>query len=149
MSRDGGETASPAITSDIRQKEPILVNTAPSPHQTILLAEDEDAIRRLVCRLLQESGFEVIAATNGKDALQKAQEHDGKIDLLLSNIDMPEMTGIELAAQIALARPETKVMFVSALPSGTLVLDGSWQFLPKPFMPNMLKERIHMLLSGR
>ena len=120
---------------------------APQPARTILLAEDKEGIRNLVCRLLADNGWNVIAAKNGKEALEAAHQHEGPIDLLLSNIDMPEMSGIELAAEIKHLRPETKILFISALPSGTLVLDGNWEFLPKPFMPAMLKDRIHTLLN--
>ena len=82
-----------------------------------------------------------------KEAIHKAQQHKGKIALLLSNIDMPEMTGIELATQIKLARPDTKIMLMSGLHSGMVVVDHGWHFLPKPFTADMLKERIRALLN--
>jgi two-component system, cell cycle sensor histidine kinase and response regulator CckA len=122
------------------------VNLEGTEQQTVLLAEDIESMRTFVSRVLIQSGFNVIAATNGKDAIQRAQEHKGKIALLLSDIEMPEMTGIELAAQIKLSRPDIKIMLMSGSRS-EIVLRDDWEFLPKPFTPDMLNERIRALLS--
>jgi DNA-binding response OmpR family regulator len=86
-------------------------------------------------------------ASDGKQALQKAREFDGIIDLLLSDVEMPGMTGIELAIQLNQERPDTKVLLISGLASGMLVLNNGWQFLPKPFMSDMLRDRIRDFLS--
>lgn len=117
--------------------------------KTILLAEDEWPIRSLVLTLLQESGYSVIVAGDGIDALERAREHKGEIHLLLSNIQMPRMTGIELATQLCIERPETGILLISGMDAGMLVLDHGWQFLPKPVMPQMVKQKIESMLKDQ
>lgn len=97
--------------------------------------------------VLKTGGFQVLTAEDGLIALEKARNHDGKIHLLLSNLQMPGMTGIELATQISVQRPDTKVLLMSGLTTGMLVLDKGWQFLPKPFVPDMLKQKIELMLQ--
>ena len=115
--------------------------------RTILLAEDDSTVREFIVELLTTGGFKVLTAEDGLDALEKAKNHSGKIDLLLSNLQMPRMTGIELATQISMERPETKVLLMSGLTSGLLLLGKGWQFLPKPFLPDMLKQKIELVLN--
>lgn len=115
--------------------------------KTILFAEDNEQLKSFVETLLQRCGYKVISATDGKDALQKAREFDGIIHLLLSDIEMPGMTGVELAIQLNRERPETKIMLISGLDSGMLVLNNGWQFLPKPFLSEMLRDRIRDFLT--
>jgi DNA-binding response OmpR family regulator len=115
--------------------------------KTILLAEDEEPVRTFVNALLEASGYSVIVAVDGKDALEKSRAHAGRIDLLLSNIEMPGMNGVELATQLRRERAETRILLISGFPSGLLVLDEGWQFLPKPFVPNMLKAKIRLMLQ--
>ena len=114
--------------------------------KTVLLAEDEEAVRTFAYAVLSNCGYQIIVAIDGLEALEKARQHTGEIHLLLSNIQMPNMTGIELATQLQLERPDVKVLLMSGLPAGLLVLDGGWQFLPKPFMAKMLKEKIALML---
>jgi DNA-binding response OmpR family regulator len=101
----------------------------------------------LVTLLLHRCGYEVILARDGKEALQKAREFDGVIHLLLSDVHMPGMTGIELAVQLNQERPDTKILLLSGLPTGTPDLNSGWQFLPKPFRPEILIDRIRDFLS--
>ena len=117
--------------------------------KTILLAEDEAPVRSFVLSLLKKSGYNIIVAVDGLEALQKAKEHKGKIHLLLSNIQMPRMTGIDLATQLRIERPETGILLISGMDAGMLVLNHGWQFLPKPFMPQMLKEKIALMLNDQ
>ena len=67
--------------------------------------------------------------------------------MLLSDVEMPGMTGIELAIQLNRERPEAKILLISGLDSGMLVLNNGWQFLPKPFMADMLRDRIRDFLT--
>jgi two-component system cell cycle sensor histidine kinase/response regulator CckA len=122
---------------------------ASTPRSTILFADDDGALQKLVAALLEGCGYRVIVARNGADALQKAREFEGMIHLLLSDVDMPGMTGIELAIQLNQERPDTRILLISGLPAGLLVLNNGWQFLPKPFMSDMLKDRIRDVLSER
>jgi two-component system cell cycle sensor histidine kinase/response regulator CckA len=118
-----------------------------SDRKTILLAEDDEAVREFVKAVLSVSQFNVITAVDANDAMEKAAAWEGRIDLLLSNIQMPGMTGIELATQLQRQRPEMKVLLMSGLQTGILVLDEGWQFLPKPFVPNMLRDKIRAMLG--
>ena len=115
--------------------------------KTILLADDDGRLRKFVSELLTRLGYNLIIAADGKEALEKALAFDGKIDLLLSDIEMPGMTGIELAIQLNRARPATRILLISGLDSGMLVLNNGWQFLPKPFVSDMLRDRIRDFLA--
>lgn len=123
---------------------------APTPNgKTILLAEDERPARTFVLIMLQKAGYNVIVAVDGQDGLEKSRQFKGTIDLLLSDVEMPNMTGVELATQIQIDRPEICVLLMSGLASGMLLMNDGWQFLPRPFMFNVLKDRIKHLLLGQ
>jgi two-component system cell cycle sensor histidine kinase/response regulator CckA len=118
-----------------------------SSKQTILFAEDHGQLQKSVAELLIRYGYNIIVASDGQEALRKAREFAGVIHLLLSDVDMPGMTGIELAIQLNQERPDTKILLISGLATGMLVLNNGWQFLPKPFMADMLRDRIRDFLS--
>jgi DNA-binding response OmpR family regulator len=124
-----------------------MIPAAPNPERTILLADDDGPLRTFVSALLTRCGYNLIVAGDGREALQKAREFDGIIDLLLSDIEMPGMTGIELAIQLNRERPLTRILLISGVTSGLLVLNNGWQFLPKPFLGDMLRDRIRDFLS--
>ena len=115
--------------------------------KTILFADDDGQVQKFVSELLHRSGYKVILACDGNDALQKARDFQGIIHLLLSDVQMPGMTGIELAIQVNQERPDTKILLISGLDSGMLVLNNGWQFLPKPFLADMLRDRIRDFLT--
>jgi len=115
--------------------------------KTILLVEDEPPVRSFVHLLLLGDGYDVIVVENGIEALDKSREHTGEIHLLLSDVQMPQMTGTELAIQIAIERPNIKIILMSGFPSDMLVHNHGWDFLPKPFDAQMLRERISMVLD--
>ena len=119
----------------------------PNSKKTILLADDDGQLRKFVSTLLTRCGYDLIIASDGKEALQKSLDHDGDIHLLLADVEMPGMTGIELAIQINQSRPKTKILLISGLASGLLVLNNGWQFIPKPFMADMLRDRIRDFLT--
>src|SRR5260370_34873228 len=77
--------------------------------QTILFVDDQQLFRESIAALLSKSGYRVIAATNGSDALQKAYEFKGPIHMLVADVEMPGMSGIELAIQLRRGRPENKI----------------------------------------
>jgi DNA-binding response OmpR family regulator len=125
----------------------MMVAGGPNSDITILLADDDGELRKLVLRLLTRCGYNLIVADDGRDALQKAREFDGVIHLLLSDVEMPGMTGIELAIQLNQERPDTKILLISGLATGMLVLNNGWQFLPRPFMADLLRDRVRDFLS--
>jgi PAS domain S-box-containing protein len=117
---------------------------------TVLLVDDEPAVRRATHRMLERAGFAVIDAPNGEEALRIARAHPGPIDLLLTDVVMPLMGGPELAGHLARERPDTPVLFVSgyseenAFPGGRVGTDG--RFLHKPFTLEALMEAAGRLL---
>jgi CheY-like chemotaxis protein len=119
---------------------------------TVLVAEDEDAVRSLACRVLRKHGFNVLEASNGAHAIEVARNHDGVIHLLLSDLVMPQLGGRELAEQLMAARPNIKVVFMSGYSSDALMQRGinhaKAGFLEKPFTPNALVSKIRELLSS-
>jgi len=115
--------------------------------KTVLLAEDEQPVRTFVLAMLQDNGYNVIVAVDGQDALEKSRHFQGTIHLLLSDVQMPNMTGIELATQLQIDRPDIRVLLMSGMAAGMLLLNEGWQFLPKPFMFNLLRERLQHLLQ--
>ncbi len=119
----------------------------PNADKTILFADDDGRLQKFVAALLIKAGYSLILANDGKDALQKAREYKGKIHLLLSDVEMPHMTGIELAIQLNQERPDTKILLISGLDTGILVLNNGWQFLPKPFMGDMLRDKVRDFLN--
>jgi len=121
--------------------------SASNSDKTILFADDDGQLQEFVAALLHECGYKVILARDGNEAIKEARAFDGVIHLLLSDVEMPGMTGIELAIQINQERPETKILLISGLATGMLVLNNGWSFLPKPFMPEMLRDRIRDFLS--
>jgi two-component system, cell cycle sensor histidine kinase and response regulator CckA len=86
---------------------------------------------------------------DGLEALQKARDYKGEIHLLLSDLGMPRMTGIELATQLSLERLEMGVLLISGGSAGMLVLNHGWQLLPKPFMFQALRQTIEAMLNDK
>ena len=109
---------------------------------TILVAEDEQQVRSLLCRVLTACGYAVIEAADGCEALRKSQDHDGKIDMLITDIVMPGMNGRMLAQNLARTRPETKLLYISGYTGGVvnrdeIAAEGA-KLLAKPFSPDAL-----------
>ncbi len=119
--------------------------------RTILLAEDEDAIRSLVVRLLRRHGFQVLAARHGREALDLAEQHVGDIDLLLTDVVMPQMGGFELAERFREIRPDAKVVMMSGYTQGNViprgVADGTTPFIQKPFETQQLMRTVQRALD--
>jgi two-component system, cell cycle sensor histidine kinase and response regulator CckA len=115
--------------------------------QYILVVDDEGTIRNFVSNFLTLKGYNVLVAATGEEALQLSKDHQKPLHLLLSNIQMPGITGIELGARISRERPETRVMLMSGFEGGMLVLNEGWHFLHKPFVPSQMLGLIKALLS--
>jgi DNA-binding NarL/FixJ family response regulator len=88
-----------------------------------------------------------MAASTGAEAIQRAHEFQGPIHMLLATIEMPDMTGIELAQRLNRERPDTKILLLSTLDSGMLLLSEGWHFLPAPFESEMLRARVRDILK--
>ncbi len=119
--------------------------------ETILLVEDDTAVRAVAHRSLRRFGYDVLTAARGEDALQIAEDHDGEIDLLLTDIMMPGMNGVEVASAVSKIRPGIQIFFMSGYADQDLVRQGLLEpgthFLQKPFTPQELAERIRQILD--
>jgi DNA-binding NtrC family response regulator len=118
------------------------------PNQrTILVVDDDPDILEVVSALLVDGGYHVLAACSGEAALQQSRLYKGEISLLLSDFQMPAMSGIELATQMCRVRPDLKVLMMSGFTDGMLVLNEGWHFLAKPFVSSQLRALILGLVS--
>ena len=114
----------------------------------ILLAEDDRLVRDVVRAMLTKAGYAVLDATDGEHALEVSRNFEGSIDVLLTDMKMPRMDGLQLSSLIAKERPGIKVLMMSGKTSGELLLVGrSVEFLRKPFLPKTLWDRLSILLE--
>jgi two-component system, cell cycle sensor histidine kinase and response regulator CckA len=120
------------------------------PGRTVLVAEDEESVRMLAVRVLEREGYEVLQAGDGAEALRVADAFPDRIDLLVSDLVMPEMGGRELARRLRVLRPETAILLMSGYDEEMVMgrMDGD-DFLPKPFSPNVFAQRVAALLTYR
>jgi signal transduction histidine kinase len=120
--------------------------------ETILLVEDEPAVRGLVHETLRLHGYTVLEARHGIEALMTGAKHQGPIHLLLTDVVMPQMSGPEVAEKIQIVRPGIKVLYMSGYPDHPLFEQGGIardaSFLPKPFTPNVLAKKVRDVLDG-
>jgi DNA-binding response OmpR family regulator len=112
----------------------------------ILLAEDEAVVRNVVYAALTNAGYEVLPAVDGAAALEVSRGYDGVIDLLLTDIYMPNLKGTELARTLQQERPGIRILMMTGQ-SGELTDALRPQLLHKPFRPGQLLERVHAALS--
>ena len=121
---------------------------------TVLLAEDEPGVRRLLARMLRAGGYEVLEAPNGVDALRLGRQNADRLAALVTDVDMPAIGGVELARRLGRRWPDLPVLFISGavadpLAQGDLAAPaGRSQFLAKPFTEHALLEALHGLLAG-
>jgi len=127
------------------ETSPLEKRLAPRDAGTVLVVEDQDEVRGLACTILRESGYDVLEAAGGDEALRLARRHDGPIRLLLTDVIMPGMNGKELAARMAPVRPSTRVIFMSGY-TDRVSLDDNAPFLEKPFTATRLLERVRQVL---
>jgi len=125
-----------------------MADTKPSSKQ-VLLAEDEPVVRNLMQRLLHSWGYRVTSARNGREAMDIAEEHKGEIDLLVSDVTMPEMDGPELAQKLKAKRPSLRVILLSGYSQVQIVLQRGWKFIQKPFRSQDLKAAVEDSLKDK
>jgi signal transduction histidine kinase/ActR/RegA family two-component response regulator len=126
---------------------------APQGTETVLVVEDDDAVRDLAVRCLMKYGYHVLPAGDGEEALETSSGHEGAIDLLLTDVVMPRMNGKELASRLRARRPQTRVLYMSGYTDEAVihhgVLEPGTLFLQKPFNPADLARRVREVLSSR
>ena len=118
--------------------------------ETILLVEDEERVREVIKDALERLGYTVLAATDGAQALELAAGHTGTIDLLLSDVILPKMSGPELAKEIAVLRPQLRLLFMSGYTDDRIVYHGVFDtgaFIQKPLTPTALATKVRALLD--
>jgi len=115
--------------------------------------EDEEPVRQIARSILERFGYRILEAKNGLEALALAESHLGPIDLLLTDVVMPQMSGPLLARQLALVRPHTQVICMSGYTDDAVVrhgvLDSRIAFLQKPLTPEKLRRKVRDLLDQR
>ena len=117
--------------------------------ETILVVDDNKAVCKFIVAILEQAQFHVISADNGPNAIELAKETVGRIDLLLSDIDMPLMSGPDLGQALKVTRPNLHVMLMSGGSNGNLlVLNYGWAFIPKPLVKGRLVEMINNILHS-
>jgi len=135
----------------VREGEPARPESVPRGTETILLVEDEPAVRNATGEFLRLQGYHVIEAEDGLAALASARNHGGTIDLLVTDVVMPNMSGGELAKEFAQIRPVTKFLFVSGYPGKTIldhkVVDLETNFLQKPYTLKQLSMKVRAALG--
>ncbi len=121
--------------------------------ETVLLVEDEEGVRKLVLGILQRQGYQVLEATSGEEALEMVHEHNGKIDLLLSDVVLVGMSGRELSERMRIQMPTLKVIYMSGYTDDAIVRHGvlteSADFLQKPFSSDNLLRKVRGVLEKR
>jgi two-component system cell cycle sensor histidine kinase/response regulator CckA len=119
---------------------------------TVLVVEDMDSVRRVTCRMLARQGYTVLEAASGAAALRLVQTHDGPIDLLLTDVVMPELDGRRLADQLTALRPGVKVLYMSGYTDHAIVnngiLDEGIAYLQKPLTPAALYQKVSDVLQA-
>jgi PAS domain S-box-containing protein len=141
----------PAVEDEAGKREAVASVEESRGDEVILVCEDDESVREVACQALRAAGYTVLEAENGRRGLDESANHDGKIDLLISDVIMPEMSGKELAEAMLRHHPEIRVLFASGYADD--VLDGQISqsegkdFLQKPFGAPALLQRVREVLD--
>jgi DNA-binding response OmpR family regulator len=134
-------------------RPPFALSALPQGSETVLVVEDEPGVRGLVESMLELHGYQVLVAASAGEALTLATEHDGRIHLLLTDIDMPDMSGRELAQRLRSRRPDMRLLYMSGHSDGDVagygVLASGTLFLQKPFTVSALTARVREVLDNQ
>lgn len=122
----------------------------PAGGYTVLVVDDEEAVRRLACRMLTWTGYQALEARHGREALATIEEHNGPIHLVLTDIKMPGMTGRELGRHVEERWPDKPILYMSGFASEVFrggLLEPGAPFLAKPFTQDDLATKVRALLE--
>lgn len=143
----------PAVSAELPEQRGTVPKGELSGTETILLVEDEEAVRGLILSSLQRHGYHVLAAQDGPEALRIATAHQGALDLILTDVVMPDLSGPELAKQVHAAYPQAKLLFMSGYTDDAVVRHGlneaEMAFIQKPFSPENLVQKVRQVLDER
>ena len=142
----------PAIDDVIRthRSQPKQKSTSPGK-ESVLLVEDEAELRKLAFTILKSQGFQVLTAASGQQALEIMQQHPAGVDILVTDVVMPGMSGRQLAELLTAQFPQMKVLYLSGYTDDAIVRHGILQsevaFLQKPFTPSLLTNKVRQVLA--
>jgi DNA-binding response OmpR family regulator len=129
-----------------------MVGPGPRGHETILVVEDEYAVRKLAVSVLERQGYAVLAANGPGQAEKIAAEYAGPIDVLLTDVVMPGGSGTDLAVRISAMRPTVKVILMTGYARDRIAhhgaLDEGIVLIEKPFSPNLLLTRVRLVIDS-
>lgn len=118
---------------------------------TLLVVDDDAAVLRVACRVLERAGYAVLPASGSRDALDRAHEAHDSLDLLVTDVVMPGASGRELAEAIRRKNPKLPVLYMSAFTEDEAIVEGVREddvhFLPKPFTPRELVDAVESILE--
>jgi CheY-like chemotaxis protein len=137
--------------SEVKEAKPSS-DELPEGTETILLVEDEDMVRSLTRQILELCGYTVMEARNGVEALSICEKHDCHIDLLMTDVVMPQMGGRELADKFAAIYPQMRILFTSGYTDEAIVhhniLNRKVAFIQKPFTPQAVARKVREVLDA-
>jgi two-component system cell cycle sensor histidine kinase/response regulator CckA len=142
----------PQTEEAIALPAPVLVDTrSMAGSETILLVEDQDAIRSLLAQILERKGYTVLPARDGREALLLSEKHMAEIDLMITDIVMPQMSGHELVCKLSATRPSMRILYISGYADRSLEQMGGasseFAYLEKPFSPDVLMREVRAVLD--
>jgi CheY-like chemotaxis protein len=140
---------------DESAQEPALAQPIPHslrpPCESVLVVEDNEALRQMLCRVLRTSGYRVMDAANANAALRVCEQQETIIDILISDVVMPEMSGIELASELKTSHPTMRVLLMSGYSGSAMTRHGELRsdipFLEKPFNPDTIARKVREVLD--
>jgi signal transduction histidine kinase len=143
------------LADEVPAMPAIKIETAPCAQrraETVLLVEDEDILRRLLQKIMADSGYRVLAASNGQEAIRLCEEHAGPIHILLTDLVLPGMSGRQISEHVSNLRAGIPVLFMSGYTDDEQVRQGirasSHQFLQKPFTPTALTHKLRDVMGA-
>ena len=143
----------PRVAEGPEEEKPRSTSGSTRGSETILLVEDEMAVRGLALKVLEMSGYVVLEASSAEAAIPMAADYPGEIDLMVTDMVMPGASGPELAQELAPSRPEMKVLFVSGYTDDVVLRSGrltsNQTFLQKPFGPDIFLRKVRDVLDGK
>ena len=143
----------PRVMEEIQTREPSVKDRAQklTGTETLLVVEDEGVVRNLVRKRLQRDGYTVLEANHGEEALRIAIRYEGTIDLMVTDVVLPNMSGRQLAERMATIRSDTRVLYMSGYADSAIVqhgvLDPGIAFLRKPFTLDALASKVREVLD--
>ncbi|MBI3824255.1 MAG: response regulator [Planctomycetes bacterium] len=140
----------PAVDADVRAAAAQPAGATSRPRECVLLVDDDEAVRFLTLTALRLHGYRVLQAKNGEEALRLAEAHPAAIDLLITDVAMPGLSGREIAAQLATLQPTARVLYLTdsrnhAVAGQELLKDGA-DVIEKPFTLNTFTEKVYKML---